>query len=54
MGTKSDSNGATQGALVVIFGMIMGAMLILVIQRYTTLVKQQVLKEAYDFHKERL
>lgn len=50
MGTHTDSNGTTQGALVVVFGMILGALVLVVVQRYTTTEKQRVLKEAYSFH----
>lgn len=36
---KRDSSGVTQGALVVIFGMILGSLLTLVFQRYGELVE---------------
>lgn len=49
MRTKSDKYGAVQGAYVVIFGMILGAILLLVVQRYTTTEKQKAVKEAHDF-----
>ena len=50
MGNRRDTQGATQGAFVVLFGMLIGALLVLTVQRYATLEKQRVLKEAYTFH----
>jgi len=51
LSTNTGCNGAAQGAHTVVYGMILGALLLLVVQRYTTLEKQRVLKQAHDFHK---
>lgn len=53
MGTHSESSGVTQGALVVIFGMLLGGLAVLCIQRVITNEKQRVLKTAYEFHEGR-
>jgi len=53
MRTFSGTNGIASGALTVIFGMLLGGLAVLVIQRYTTLEKQRVLKEAYKFHEDK-
>ncbi|MCA0455693.1 MAG: hypothetical protein LCI00_17080 [Chloroflexi bacterium] len=48
---KAGTNGVIAGAYTVIFGMLMGALLILVVQRYTTNEKRRVLRDAYQFQK---
>jgi hypothetical protein len=53
MRTFSDTDGLAPGALTVILGMLLGGLAVLVIQRYTTLEKQRVLKEAYKFHEDK-
>ncbi len=46
---KQANDGVTQGAYVVLFGMLLGALLLLVVQRYTATQKQNAIKQAHDF-----
>lgn len=50
MDTSTGNNGATQGALIVILGMLLGAMLLLVVQRYVVVEKQKDLAKLHNFY----
>lgn len=50
MATSTVDNGATQGALIVLLGMILGAMLLLVVQRYVVVEKRKDLSKLYKVY----
>lgn len=53
VGTHTGGNGATEGALTVVYGMILGALLLLVVQRYTTIEKQKALSKLHSLYEDK-